>query len=95
MNKNIKKYINKDNLDKALRIEWEKNKGNVTRICNVCLKSFKATNWKQTICKEPICRKYNFRFQHIKSSYKRWKEVLEEITTLKYKPTFTNYKQTK
>ncbi len=72
-----------------LKLEWDEKKGKVSRICKVCQKPFIAKHWKQTICKEEICKKYAFRYAHVKASYKRWLEVVEEAKKAVLKPTFS------
>ena len=93
MNKQIKKEI----LIDPLKLEWDKNKGKLTRNCKVCQKPFKVEHWRQTTCKETTCKEYSFRFAHIKASFKRWEDIVKQVKALGFKPsfTFTNNKETK
>lgn len=72
-----------------LKKEWDEKKGNVTRVCPVCQESFRAEHWRQTNCRKELCIKYAFRYSHVRASYKRWLEVVEEVNKAKLKPSLT------
>ena len=72
-----------------LKIEWDEKKGVVTRTCKVCGNKFKAEHWKQSICKEPICKDYSFRYAHVRASVKRWDDIVKQVDALGMKPAFT------
>ena len=85
----MNKKMNKKTPLNPLKVEWDKNKGNITRKCSVCQKPFKADHWNQTVCKEVLCKKYAFCLAHIKSSYKRWEEISAQVKALGYKPSLS------
>lgn len=80
--------MTKKKVTDPLKLEWDAKKGKVTRTCRVCLKPFAVTHWKQTICEEPVCKDYSFRFAHIRASYKRWEEIVKDVKALGLKPSF-------
>lgn len=71
-----------------LKLEWDAKNGKVTRSCKVCQKAFTAEHWKQTLCKEELCKDYSFRFAHFKASNKRWLEIVEIVKKAGLKPAF-------
>jgi Zn ribbon nucleic-acid-binding protein len=71
-----------------LKKEWDAKKGIVDRVCPVCQETFRAEHWRQTNCKKELCVKYAFRFSHVRASYKRWSEVVEEVKKAGLKPSF-------
>ncbi len=71
-----------------LKIEWDEKKGKVIRNCKVCTKPFTVEHWKQTLCKEDLCKQYAFRYAHVRASHKRWVEIVGEAKKAGLKPTF-------
>lgn len=71
-----------------LKIEWDKKKGNVTRKCPVCQKSFKAEHWKQTICNNSggLCKEYKRRKYYYEANKKRFDEIVLKVKKAGYKP---------
>lgn len=80
--------MTKKKITDPLKLEWDKNKGNVTRPCKVCKKPFKAKHWKQTLCEEKLCKEYSFRYAHVRASHKRWVEIVKEVEKAGLKPSF-------
>ena len=81
--------MTKKKVTDPLKLEWDEKKGKVSRLCKVCQKAFVAEHWKQTICKEELCKKYAFRYAHVRASYKRWVEVVNEVKKAGLKPAFS------